>query len=389
MKSLTYKVTLILIALSGYIGVNLITPVLADMSASFPSTSPTSMALIVTLPTITMLVGLAVSAFLSTRIRRKTIILTGLVIIISTGLSPYFLNTVELILLSRGALGIGMGLLTPLQASYFAEFDSVIRSKLFGFNNLVNGLLGALLFMSISAFRLSWRQVFLLYSIFILILILVILFLPKGSVLKTEPAAKEANTGRKGSLLQKTFVFSCITIILVMAVYLTAPTTLSFYMSQHQLGGAQEAGTLSAAATICIALSGLAYPLLRQRFKQQTATVSFGLLIVGLIVYAFPLNTAMLWIGFICVSVGPSLISTDFCLQLTEILPTAKVPTANAIFTCCLFAGQFMATYLQTIIMNLFHLASADVTFLVFAALMAVFMILSLFIQKQKPGAIY
>ena len=184
MKSLTYKVTLILLALSGYIGVNLITPVLAEMSASFPATSPTTMALIVTLPTITMLAGLAVSAFLSTRIRRKTIILTGLVIIICTSLAPYFLTSIDLILLSRGALGIGMGLLTPLQASYFAEFDSVTRSKLFGFNNLVNGLLGALLFMSISAFKLSWRQVFLLYSIFILILILVIVSLPKGQVLK-------------------------------------------------------------------------------------------------------------------------------------------------------------------------------------------------------------
>ncbi len=108
------------------------------------------------------------------------------------------------------------------------------------------------------------------------------------------------------------------------------------------------------------------------------------LLIIGLVVYAFPLNTAMLWIGFICVSVGPSLISTDFCLQLTEILPTAKVPTANAIFTCCVFAGQFLATYLQTAVMKLFQLASADLSFLIFAAFMAVFMILSLFIQKRK-----
>ncbi len=384
MKSLTYKVTLILLALSGYIGVNLITPVLAEMSASFPATSPTTMALIVTLPTITMLAGLAVSAFLSTRIRRKTIILTGLVIIICTSLAPYFLTSIDLILLSRGALGIGMGLLTPLQASYFAEFDSVTRSKLFGFNNLVNGLLGALLFMSISAFKLSWRQVFLLYSIFILILILVIVALPKGQVLKAEAPSQEASAGSPGSLLQKTFVFSCVTVMLVMAVYLTAPTTLSFYMSQHNLGGAQEAGTLSACATICIALSGLAYPFLRQWFKQQTATVSFVLLIIGLVVYAFPLNTAMLWIGFICVSVGPSLISTDFCLQLTEILPTAKVPTANAIFTCCVFAGQFLATYLQTAVMKLFQLASADLSFLIFAAFMAVFMILSLFIQKRK-----
>lgn len=379
-----YKLTLILMALISYIGVTLITPVMSGLAADFPSAGQLTLNLIVMLPTATIPLGLFAAAFLSERMSRKLLVTAVLTMLIIVGVMPFFVRVIPVILLCRAFLGLGIGLLLPIQVTYFAEFDSDTRAKLFGYNSVVNSLLAAALFAVIGAVNMAWYYVFLLYSIMIIVLIFVIIFVPTQDNAADIAETNHSDDKQQGSILQPEFIYSCVAVILIMGTYMIMPTTVSFYMMEHHLGGVKEASLLSSATTIAIAICGILYPIIRSKFKGHTATLCFILLTISFVLYGNPVNAVFFWTGFILVAAAVTIISTNFTMQLTETLPTSQIAFASALLNCSIFGGQFLSAYLQNGIMAALHV-SVETSYLIFAAIMAALMIIHIVMLKHRP----
>ena len=85
------KLTLLLLGIINVIGIGLISPVMTDFAKDFPTLSDTSIAMVVTTPAITLLLGLAVSAWLVNNVQRKNLLLLGISCAVFGGILPSFL----------------------------------------------------------------------------------------------------------------------------------------------------------------------------------------------------------------------------------------------------------------------------------------------------------
>ena len=95
------KATLLLMGIINVIGIGLVSPVMTDFAADFPAISTTMVAMVVTMPAITLLLGLAVCAWLVTLVQRKHLLILGVCCVIIGGILPAFLSSFSLILFAR------------------------------------------------------------------------------------------------------------------------------------------------------------------------------------------------------------------------------------------------------------------------------------------------
>ena len=92
MQALLKKITLILIGLAMIIGATLVSPALHEIGLSYPDADPALLPLLVTLPSLTLLLGLVISSVLSSKVAAKPLILLGLLLILVSGVLPAFLH---------------------------------------------------------------------------------------------------------------------------------------------------------------------------------------------------------------------------------------------------------------------------------------------------------
>ncbi len=292
------KITLLLLGIINVIGIGLVSPVMNQFAADFPQVSSMAVAMVVTMPAITLLVGLAICAAITNKVQRKLILLSGIGCTVLGGIAPAFLHDFNLILVSRGLLGLGMGLGMPLQTTFFAEYPEEERAVLFGLNTGIGSIASAGLLFVIALAELPWRSAFLLYGFFAVVFVFCFLFIPfdpkrtDAGAVKTEVA----ETTQKLPLGQILFYY--IAIFFVYVQYFIVPTTISFYLEQNSMATAQAAGLISGFGTLAMAAGSIAFPWLRSLFGKWFMPLLFAVGSVWFILCAFPVNIVFLTVVY-------------------------------------------------------------------------------------------
>ena len=104
------KATLILCGLAMVIGSSLLAPAMQKITLEYPTASPTVLPLLITLPALTLLLGLVLSSALTSKFPIKTLILSGIILILFGGVLPYFIHSLTVIIILRGIMGVGLGM---------------------------------------------------------------------------------------------------------------------------------------------------------------------------------------------------------------------------------------------------------------------------------------
>ncbi|MFC6175743.1 MFS transporter [Companilactobacillus huachuanensis] len=190
------------------------------LAKAFPTVPLSQVELLTTIPSFFLMLSILFSSWVAQRIGLKQTVQLGVAITAIAGLTPVFTNSFDLILVSRAAFGLGVGLFNSLLVTIISSFyEDQERSKLIGFQSIFEGLGGVLVtFIAGQLMNFGWHVSFWAYLITIPALVFFTLFVPKIST--TKPVVKTENN------LPKTPLFNSRLISLLILTFVV----VSFYM---------------------------------------------------------------------------------------------------------------------------------------------------------------
>ncbi|EHI70816.1 MULTISPECIES: MFS transporter [Streptococcus] len=163
-----------------------ITPISHDMY-DYYSLPLSVIEILVSLPSLTIMLVLIISPLLTKILSEQTIITTGLIITALSGAFPVLIQSYPLVFASRVLLGIGIGLVNIKAISLIGErYDGEVRQRLFGYRGGVEVFGSAFLtFLAGQLADFDWSYSFLVYSCALIILLLYVFLFPVPLILAT------------------------------------------------------------------------------------------------------------------------------------------------------------------------------------------------------------
>lgn len=157
--------------------------IMADIIKAYPEYNPTIVMMVATFPGLVQIVPALFYGKLSKKFNKRTLLFTGLTLFIVGGTLPTFIDSLPLIILMRGILGLGVGITMPLSIDIITDFfEGRERDFLIGFGTSTIACIGAIFFQlggGMLADAYGWHYGFLTYLFPLWILAVTFLYLPE------------------------------------------------------------------------------------------------------------------------------------------------------------------------------------------------------------------
>jgi MFS family permease len=228
MNNLLVKISILSISLLTVMASAAISPALAKIRQAFPGTDITLIKLVLTLPSLLIIPFSLLGGWLAGRMKKKQILLLGLIIYFLGGVGGGFAKNITQLLIIRGIFGVGVGLIIPLSISLIADlYEKEERAKMMGLSGSVSHF-GGVIFLLLSGWLacMSWRYAFGVYGLSVLIMFTVFFWLP-------ELESKKAQGPVKSQLPFGVYICSVLGILMMVAFY-AAPTNLAMFIENQQ-----------------------------------------------------------------------------------------------------------------------------------------------------------
>ncbi|MDD2703281.1 MAG: MFS transporter, partial [Candidatus Omnitrophica bacterium] len=228
MNKLLVKMAILSISLLTVMASAAVSPALAKIRQAFPASDITLIKLVLTLPSLLIIPFSLLSGVLAARMKKKNVLLIGLVIYFLGGVGGGFAQNITQLLIIRGIFGIGVGLIIPLSTSLIADFYAgVERTKVMGLSGSVSHM-GGVVFLLLSGWLacMSWRYAFGVYALSLLTAIMLLMWLP-------EPVSKKTGGMVKSKLPGGSYWCAVLGALMMVAFY-AAPTNLAMFIENER-----------------------------------------------------------------------------------------------------------------------------------------------------------
>lgn len=315
-----------------------ISPGLGLIAKAFPEASQTMIKLILTAPSLMIIPFSFLSSYLTRYLRKRTIALLGLFIYVLGGIAPQFMPTIELILALRLLLGIGVGLLMPLDASLINDYyTGKERTSVMGYNSALSNFSG-IVTMLIAGWLASfnWRLPFNVYFLGLLIFMLVFFFLPKGEI------QKPPNQEKKLRIPTSVFLYS-IAMGGIMLAYYSIATNMALFLEQNNLGEATLAGIIISLTTVGGMVTSLLLVQIELAFKKYVVPIMLIGMSLGFALLTWTRSIGSIMISVILVGFGQGVLFPVLTLKAIDCVPFHQVDLTVSIVSSFIFLGQFLS----------------------------------------------
>lgn len=326
--------------------------------------------LLVSLSSFAILTMLLLNPFISKFLSEKLSIILGLLFLSLGGSLPVLTQTYSLVFASRLLLGLGIGLINARAINIISEhYSGKERVQMLGLRGSAEVLGSALLtFLAGQLLGFGWSWAFLIYGLSLFILLLYLVFVPKGKAaqpLRTSQVSPKSKPLSSGQLLY----------ILGMALYagfvilVNSANTLRIplVVEELEMGTASQSSLILSLMMLMGILSGTLFSILLERFKSYLMSVVLLVLAAGMLLLWLANNLWLLAIGALLTGFVYSLGVTYVFHAISESIPSQQLTLATTLVLLgCNFGGACAAFVLQ-----FFSLFSADlrIAFLIFALL--------------------
>lgn len=321
---------------------NAVSVAMADIARAFPHADAGTIALILTLPSLTVIPFSMLSGFLAGFMKKRLLAISGMLLMLLGGMGPLAVNDLGYILVLRAVLGIGLGIVTPLTMSLITGFfESDERNTLIGFQSVTLNL--GLILLSFFAGLLTlhgWQSVFWVYASVIPILLLILFKLP-------EPERLDGSREKKNSL-NKTVALICFLTFLQGIFVYPLFTQLALLVVNQGMGNAASVGMVMTASTIAALVIGLVFGRLLDGFKNYTSVLGLGVQGMGFLLLSLSKNLAMVYLGAVLVGAGNSIIMTFIVVVTATVVHKSATAFAIGLAQATLYLGQFLSPVLLT-----------------------------------------
>lgn len=332
------KPTIISISMATVMAGAAISPALGLIAKAFPEASPTMIKLILTAPSIVIIPFSFLSSYLTSKLRKRTIIMIGLFIYLIGGIGPQFVPTIELLLALRLILGAGVGLLMPISMSLINDyFTGKERTKMMGYNSAFSNF-GGIVTMLLAGWlaTFGWRVPFNVYFLGLVIFVLIFFFLPKGEV-------QERSAHKQKSKLPFAVYGYALAMGGIMLAYYSIATNIALYLEQNNLGGAALAGTVVSFTTVGGMITSLLLVRIEMTFKKFVVPVMLAGMGIAFLMLTFTNSVSLVILSVCLVGFGQGSLFPIIVLKALDCVDLHQSDQTVAITSSFTFLGQFLS----------------------------------------------
>lgn len=372
------------------------TPALADIAAAFPSAKQTSVAMLATIPSLfSVPCALITGRLLGRRVRYRSMALTAILLIMTGGLLPLFLNSLTLIIASRAMMGVGLGILNPITPSVtMLELPKETAQQQMGINGATSNT-AAVVYQLIGGFAcaISWRYSFLAYLLVIPVLPLAMRYLREPEIALTrEESAKKQSIGAAIREFGKPFWGWFALQFLFITLFYAYITNISGIIAHNNYGTASASALVLAVFSIGGVAGGHAMSRLITRMGKSVFILGGVVCFLGKIVLSFGGDLTAIYIGSLVYGLGYGIILPAIPMFAGMSVAPEHRAFALSVNMVASGLGTFLSAYLFAAFAALIHvswdrfpiLASAW-GYLVIAAIFTAAVIINKRKQKQQP----
>jgi len=302
---------------------------IAEIKAFFPGYSVQVIQTGVTAINLMIIGGALAAGFLSSRTSKKTLIISGLTLVITGGVLGFlFHDTIYLFYTWSLVIGAGFGMFTPTMTSLLVDFfEGDERNKVAGMQtSFVNGGGVLLTFAGGLLAAIAWNFSYLVFLVAVPIMIVFTLKLPSKMMY---PAEKTRWNNIPSSVAYYSF-----SIIIFMLLYNVFPSNIALYLQENDLGEAALAGGANA-VFMC---GGVFFGFIFARFSLKIGDYLFSVAHLLLVLCFFTLCfTGSLTIVLVVSFVGGMSISMTMPQAMYSI--STKIPPETSVAAFALIAS--------------------------------------------------
>ena len=337
-----------------------------------PTFSAAQVELLVSVPSFSVVVMLLLNSFIDKWLSDRQLIVTGLLLLSSAGIFPFFVQAYPLVLLSRIAFGMGIGLINAKAIAIISQrYQGKERVQMLGIRGSMELIGGASCSLLVGQLlKIHWTFAFLIYGFGFVILIMYLLFVPS-----MEQVEKKQITKRK-QVLNKKDLGMILGMALLAGFVICINSSISLRVPLFQVAGktiesGQSALVLSLEQGIGI-VAGLSFASLIGHFKNRLLPIVMFLLAVCLFGMSVAGNLPILILSSVGVGFFYSIILTIIFNRLSESIARNLLNKATAYVLLGCNLGSALSPYVLKLLalispsFSWIFLAYATVSFLLF-----------------------
>lgn len=341
--------------------------------------SESTASLAITLPYLISIPFTLLTGHLTRFFSKKMLSLCGTLIIIVTGLLPYFLSDFTAILFVRSLMGIGLGLLFTLAPSLAPDYypEGSLRNLTIGMQSAWAGS-GGFVFNILSGYlaKTQAKNIFLVYAICIPFFLIVLFLLPHQPPLQVKNEEKQPFQIQGISTAILTFLF--------ISAGMTLSLSISVFLAEIGVGGSIEAGYATSAYSFAAFFFGCIYIFIEKILKNQAIFAACFISVLGMLLCVSANNLLAIYIGSAFIGTGLSIFMPSCINQIVKTTPETLVSISIAVMMVGSSVGQTFSGMLINPLSSLLG-SSVALRFYVSAAIFA--LVFLLFYLTQKKAA--
>jgi MFS family permease len=360
-------------------GVNAATPALAEIAKAFPDVSPRLIKMIVTIPSLLIMLSTLVCGVLSRTMGKKKLVVTGMLLFAIGGTLPAFYGGVIFILIMRGVFGIGVGFLLPISQALVADyFEGRDRDAYMGYSSS-NAAIWGIVFTLLGGFLcdIHWRYTFYAHLLVIPVILFVLAKMPEPAKQQTVERSKPAGlTGKSWSWISIYFIYNIVMFCFI--------TDIAFVISADKIGNAGTAGVVMTFSSIGGIVAGLVLGWITKTFRHYALVFALTFLAAGSIMLVFVHTAPMFMLACAIWGLGFGTFNSLIILEIMGSVAKSATAFALAILTSAMGIGQFLSPMYYSFINNLLGLEGPRSSWIVASVCFAAALLISPILITMK-----
>lgn len=365
-----------------------ITPSLPGLEAAFADDplAPTITRLLITAPSLLVAIVAPLAGVLTDRLGRRRPLLWGLAIYAVAGTAGLYLPTLEAILASRLALGLGVALIMTAQAALIGDyFDGPARGRLMGYQMAATNL-GGLAFVTTAGILAASdpRLPFAIYGLALPLFPLLWRILPEPPRLGSRAqAALDDLPAAPGWRMVAGVMAGAAGLTFV--IFYAVPTQLPYHLQGIGLSDPRHAGTVMGAMMASAAVMSVVSGLVRLG-RIATPVLGYGMLALGFAAISLAQGLGIAMAGAALIGAGLGFCMPTFITTALNAAPARYRGLVSGLITSAIFLGQFLSPLASTPLVA--HLGYAGAFLAGAAGFVILAVALALMLRRQGPAQV-
>jgi MFS family permease len=347
-------------------GIGIITPALQSIVEAFPNIPFTTLMLISTLPSLTMIPASIAAGVMAEKYGYRLINILGALFFVIGGTLPFLQDNFNMILVSLGIFGLGLGILFPMGNALVLKFyEGQKRANMMGLSGIAANIGGISMQMG-GAFlcAIYWKNTFLMHLIGLITLVCLIFFLPEPP----KAPVQESSSKVKLPAMVWTISILCCFIQMINCPMLLNMSTI---IISSKLGTAASAGIVLSMFTVGGMIGGAIFGKVFQITGRFVIAIGIAVMGLGLGIINFAPSLVLLGCGTTVVGIGLFIFIPGCMMDLGKYVAPAGIGMATGIFMALANIGLFLTPYYMSMLAKIS--GNADTRFPILAGTILAF----------------